>query len=214
MIWGVTVLGRIVAAVGGAYKKGVLLGHPGAVSPKDIATADLSKFPAIVLGVRAYAVRDDLRAYNKRLLDYVSNGGTLVVQDERADGYVERGVTRGVEVPDRPAVHAPRSVLQSCQDPHGRDLRRPGRGPRRTGAGARGAPRPAQQPAGRRGRCLQLLAEPGVPREDGGLGLGLSICYQIAEEHGGTIRVDTAGERGACFVLELPAAARGSETEA
>ena len=55
------------------------------LSPKDIATADLSKFPAIVLGVRAYAVRDDLRAYNKRLLDYVSNGGTLVVQYNRSN---------------------------------------------------------------------------------------------------------------------------------
>jgi hypothetical protein len=55
------------------------------LTPKDIATADLSKFPAIVLGVRAYAVRDDLRAYNKRLLDYVSNGGTLVVQYNRSN---------------------------------------------------------------------------------------------------------------------------------
>ncbi len=50
--------------------------------------------------------------------------------------------------------------------------------------------------------------------EGQGTGLGLSICYQIAEEHGGTIRVDTTGERGACFVLELPAAAHGIETEA
>jgi len=49
------------------------------LSPADIANGDLSKFPTIVLGVRAYAVRDDLRAYNKRLMDYVSNGGTLVV---------------------------------------------------------------------------------------------------------------------------------------
>ncbi|PYS41742.1 MAG: GlcNAc-PI de-N-acetylase, partial [Acidobacteria bacterium] len=55
------------------------------LSPKDIATADLSKFPVIVLGVRAYAVRDDLRAYNKRLLDYVSNGGTLIAQYNRAN---------------------------------------------------------------------------------------------------------------------------------
>ena len=47
--------------------------------------ADLSKFPTIVLGVRAYAVRDDLRAYNKRLMDYVSNGGTLVVQYNRSN---------------------------------------------------------------------------------------------------------------------------------
>jgi len=50
--------------------------------------------------------------------------------------------------------------------------------------------------------------------EGQGTGLGLSICYQIAEEHGGTIRVDTSGDRGACFVLELPAAARGAETDA
>jgi LmbE family N-acetylglucosaminyl deacetylase len=55
------------------------------LSPRDIATADLSKFPAIVLGVRAYAVRDDLRAYNKRLLEYVFNGGTLVVQYNRGN---------------------------------------------------------------------------------------------------------------------------------
>jgi hypothetical protein len=55
------------------------------LSPKDIATADLSKFPAIVLGVRAYAVRNDLRAYNKRLLEYVSNGGNLIVQYNRAN---------------------------------------------------------------------------------------------------------------------------------
>jgi two-component system NtrC family sensor kinase len=42
--------------------------------------------------------------------------------------------------------------------------------------------------------------------EGQGTGLGLSICYQIAEEHGGTIKLETAPERGACFVLELPAA--------
>jgi two-component system NtrC family sensor kinase len=42
--------------------------------------------------------------------------------------------------------------------------------------------------------------------EGQGTGLGLSICYQIAEEHGGSIRLETAPERGASFVLELPAA--------
>ena len=34
----------------------------------------------IVTGVRAYERRDDLRANNSRLLDYVFNGGTLIVQ--------------------------------------------------------------------------------------------------------------------------------------
>ncbi|HET6413458.1 MAG TPA: ATP-binding protein [Anaeromyxobacter sp.] len=42
--------------------------------------------------------------------------------------------------------------------------------------------------------------------EGQGTGLGLSICYQIAEEHGGNIRVEAGAERGARFVLELPAA--------
>ena len=53
------------------------------LSAEDLATADLSKFQTIVLGVRAYAVRDDVRAYNDRLLEYVKNGGTLIVQYNR-----------------------------------------------------------------------------------------------------------------------------------
>ena len=50
------------------------------LSPADIASGDLGKFDAILLGVRAYAARDDLRANNSRLLDYVKNGGVAIVQ--------------------------------------------------------------------------------------------------------------------------------------
>ncbi len=50
------------------------------LSASDIETGDLSHFDAIVLGVRAYAVRPELRAANNRLLNYVSNGGVVVVQ--------------------------------------------------------------------------------------------------------------------------------------
>src|SRR5204863_2806386 len=46
----------------------------------DLAWGDLSRFDAIVTGVRAYERREDLRANNSRLLEYVQNGGTLVVQ--------------------------------------------------------------------------------------------------------------------------------------
>jgi LmbE family N-acetylglucosaminyl deacetylase len=46
---------------------------------QDLAAADLGQFNAIVTGTRAYAVRDDLRTYNQRLLDYVKNGGNLIV---------------------------------------------------------------------------------------------------------------------------------------
>jgi hypothetical protein len=54
--------------------------HVQVLSGGDIETGDLSHFDAIVLGVRAYAVRADLRAANNRLLDYVKSGGVLIVQ--------------------------------------------------------------------------------------------------------------------------------------
>jgi hypothetical protein len=50
------------------------------LSGTDVETGNLSGFDAIVLGVRAYAVRPDLRSANNRLLNYVKNGGTLIVQ--------------------------------------------------------------------------------------------------------------------------------------
>jgi hypothetical protein len=45
-----------------------------------LASGDLSRFDAIVTGVRAYERRRDLRAYNHRLLEYAEAGGTVVVQ--------------------------------------------------------------------------------------------------------------------------------------
>ena len=50
------------------------------LTAEDLAGGDLGGFDAIVTGVRAYNVRPDLRANQRRLLDYVSNGGTLAVQ--------------------------------------------------------------------------------------------------------------------------------------
>lgn len=50
------------------------------LSTGDLAGGDLSKFDAIVLGVRAYAVRDDLKTNNGRILDYAKNGGVVIVQ--------------------------------------------------------------------------------------------------------------------------------------
>jgi hypothetical protein len=44
---------------------------------------DLSKYNAMVVGVRAYELRPELPGANQRLLDYVSKGGTLVVQYQR-----------------------------------------------------------------------------------------------------------------------------------
>jgi hypothetical protein len=54
--------------------------HVNFLSPNDLATADLSRYNVILLGVRAYAAREELKTYNSRLLDYVRNGGVMIVQ--------------------------------------------------------------------------------------------------------------------------------------
>ncbi len=45
-----------------------------------LASGDLDRFDTIVTGVRAYLNREDLKAYNNRLLEWVQRGGTLIVQ--------------------------------------------------------------------------------------------------------------------------------------
>lgn len=57
-----------------------------------LAFGDLSKFDAIVVGVRAYELRPDLVRANQRLLDYASAGGTLVVQYNRDFAWNNRNV--------------------------------------------------------------------------------------------------------------------------
>jgi LmbE family N-acetylglucosaminyl deacetylase len=44
-----------------------------------LASEDLTRYQTIVLGIRAYDTQKDVIANNKRLLDYVQNGGRLVV---------------------------------------------------------------------------------------------------------------------------------------
>src|SRR5579884_410887 len=56
------------------------------LTPDDLSRADLSRFDAIVTGVRAYNTRPDLRANEQRLLDYMQNGGTVVVQYNVLEG--------------------------------------------------------------------------------------------------------------------------------
>lgn len=54
--------------------------HVHFLAQEDLASGDLSKYNVILIGVRAYAVRPDLRTYNGRMLNYVKNGGVVVVQ--------------------------------------------------------------------------------------------------------------------------------------
>jgi LmbE family N-acetylglucosaminyl deacetylase len=50
------------------------------LSPEDLVSGNLSKFDAIILGVRTYAAREDLKINNGRILEYVKNGGVVIVQ--------------------------------------------------------------------------------------------------------------------------------------
>ncbi len=61
------------------------------ITPAELASGDLSRFHTIVVGIRAYDVRNDIREFNHRLLDYVNNGGTLLVQYMAAVGVFNNG---------------------------------------------------------------------------------------------------------------------------
>jgi LmbE family N-acetylglucosaminyl deacetylase len=50
------------------------------IPAEKLATEDLSKYQTVVLGIRAYDTQKDVIANNKRLLDYVQDGGRLLVQ--------------------------------------------------------------------------------------------------------------------------------------
>ncbi|HZR29386.1 MAG TPA: PIG-L family deacetylase [Terriglobales bacterium] len=58
------------------------------ISADELAHGDLNQYGTIVLGIRAYDTREDVRKYNQRLLDFVSQGGTLLVQNNfDVDGF-------------------------------------------------------------------------------------------------------------------------------
>jgi hypothetical protein len=50
------------------------------IPSEKLASEDLSGYGTIVLGIRAYDTQKDVAANNKKLLDFVAAGGTLVVQ--------------------------------------------------------------------------------------------------------------------------------------
>ncbi|RXG11282.1 LmbE family N-acetylglucosaminyl deacetylase [Leeuwenhoekiella aestuarii] len=57
------------------------------VSPEEITAKNLENFDAVVMGVRAYNVVDQLKYKQPILLDYVKKGGTMVVQYNTARGF-------------------------------------------------------------------------------------------------------------------------------
>jgi hypothetical protein len=58
------------------------------LSDDDLESMDLSRFDAIVAGIRAYNTRQRLAIVQPRLLRYVEEGGTLIVQYNVSRGLV------------------------------------------------------------------------------------------------------------------------------
>ena len=95
---------------------------------EELRTGDLNRFDTILVGIRAYAVRQDLIAYNGRLLDYVHKGGNLIVQYQtpefdaapfgpypytmgrRPEEVSEEDARVTILMPDHPVFHHPNRI--------------------------------------------------------------------------------------------------------
>lgn len=95
------------------------------LSPED----DLRGFDVVVMGIRAYAARPDLKTHNQRLLDYVRDGGVLMVQyntpefDRNFGPYpyvmganpeevTDEASAVKILLPDHPALHWPNRITE------------------------------------------------------------------------------------------------------
>jgi LmbE family N-acetylglucosaminyl deacetylase len=61
------------------------------ITPQELASGDLTRYGTIIVGIRAYDTRTDVREHNRRLLDYVNRGGTLIVQYNQSTGLFNDG---------------------------------------------------------------------------------------------------------------------------
>jgi LmbE family N-acetylglucosaminyl deacetylase len=55
------------------------------IDADELAWGDLGRYDVIMTGVRAYERREDLRAYNHRLIDYARSGGTVIVHYNKVE---------------------------------------------------------------------------------------------------------------------------------
>ena len=106
----------------------------------DLANGSLDQFDAIIIGIRASAVRDDLKTYSKRLLEYAERGGNLIYQYQtqefdaapygpypyklsaRPEEISEEDATVTILAPSHPVFHWPNQI--TAADFHGWVLER------------------------------------------------------------------------------------------
>ena len=109
------------------------------IDAAELASGDLSRYNVIVTGVRAYERRPDLRANNNRLLNYVENGGTVIVHYNKQEFNQAQYGPYPVEDRDRPDHRRERTGRSAGPDPSGLQHAEQdrARGVGRLGAGAR-----------------------------------------------------------------------------
>ncbi len=98
------------------------------LTEEDLAAGELGAYDAVVIGTRAYAVRQDLHTYNARLLEYAHAGGNLIVLYQTQEFVPDRmapypaQLPRGAQevseedapvtglAPDHPLFHTPNRI--------------------------------------------------------------------------------------------------------
>jgi hypothetical protein len=61
------------------------------ITPAELVSGDLGRYDTIVIGIRAYDVRTDVREQNRRLLEFVNRGGTLILQYNQSTNLFNEG---------------------------------------------------------------------------------------------------------------------------
>ncbi|MEL7124400.1 MAG: LmbE family protein, partial [Bacteroidota bacterium] len=61
------------------------------LSDNQITPANLSQYDAVIIGIRAYNTKESLKFHQQKLIDYVEQGGTMIVQ---------YNTTRGLKISD------------------------------------------------------------------------------------------------------------------
>lgn len=62
------------------------------INPNEISIEKLQQFDAVILGIRAFNVIDELKYKNKTLFNYVANGGNLIVQYNTTNNLVTKEI--------------------------------------------------------------------------------------------------------------------------
>ena len=101
------------------------------IEPAELERGDLSRFDTIILGIRAYDVRPDVRASRDKLMEFARHGGTVLMQNNQGTSaasllpYPATGGTERVSVedasvkvlqPENAAFHFPNEVTRQDWD--------------------------------------------------------------------------------------------------